>query len=195
MPQIALVSFDAIQSFLEVEDSEEGLITLLSCSASMEIENFTHRVLCNRVIEEFHDGYNQNSIILKEYPVTLFSSLQIWHRQPVSQFISMTTDSFHYELNSTGQTEVQLMAHFSFPRGERNIKATYTAGYSPETIPEDLQMAVLETVSWLYKRHKSRQVGVDALIDERNTSFRYVYDKSLPKHVIQLLQPYRRKGW
>ena len=195
MPQITLVPFEQLQTFMELEDSEEGIINMLSFSATTEIENHTHRILYEREIGEFHDGYNQNSIELKEYPVTEVNRISIRQFTKLCAFIPLESEAYTCQTQENGFSTIFLQNNYSFPKGQQNIKVLYTAGYNSETLPDDLQMAVCETVSWLYKRMKARQIGVTQLVDERNRASRFTYDKTLPDHVREILEPYRKKEW
>ena len=192
---MTLVTYEDITQFLETDETEEGLLNLLSFNATTELENYTHRILAQREISEFHNGHNQNTLELRQYPVQEITSIKVWRTNPIPDYIPIAKEIYNYDPNPEGPVQIRLLIHFSFPRGDRNIKVTYTAGYTRETLPDDLMMACVETVSWLYKRLKARQIGVSQLVDERNRTGRTLYDRTLPPHVREILEPYRIKGW
>jgi hypothetical protein len=67
----------------------------------------------------------------------------------------------------------------------------YTAGYLEDEIPEDLKAAAAELVEWNFKRLSNRQIGEVNLKYGQRTQL----STSMPEHVRELIEPYKRKNW
>jgi hypothetical protein len=197
MSKLTLIPTDEISELLNTDSTDESVVSLLSFSVTTEIEKYCNRILVNREILEFHSGYTSNSISSKEYPVTEFASLQIKDSSSIDYQI-ISPDLYGITPSpgiSSEPVEVELVNGYLFPRGKNNIKLTYTAGYLPEEVPQDLKMAFCEILSWMLKRLKARQIGVNTLARAKNQSGPLLYDPNIPEHARQILDSYRRKGY
>jgi len=75
-----------------------------------------------------------------------------------------------------------------FPRGHRNIRTDYKAGYA--TLPEDLKLAVKMLVKMIYDRRDQEVFGVD---EYRLASMaRSLLTKEMPNEVREILSRYRK---
>lgn len=197
MSKLTLVSTQEISELLNTDSTDESMVSLLSFSVTTEIEKYCDRILVNREISEFHSGYASNSIGSKEYPVTGFSSLQIKDNSNID-YQNISPELYGVSPKpgeSTEPIEVELINGYLFPRGKNNIRLTYTAGYLPDAIPQDLKIAFCEILSWMLKRLKARQIGVNTLARAKNQTGPLLYDPNIPEHARQILDSYRRKGY
>ena len=78
-----------------------------------------------------------------------------------------------------------------FPKGVQNICVSYTAGYSPSTMPHELKMAVLTGAAALYQRGEEDGFGVSSFTDG---ALRVSYGKWLPDITLEMLEHYKRKS-
>lgn len=82
-----------------------------------------------------------------------------------------------------------------FPKGHKNVFVSYTAGYTESTLPNDLKLAILETVKYGYNKFKSSIQGVERYtigdiemwFSKESQKFAYI-----PMEAKQLLGYYRR---
>jgi len=74
-----------------------------------------------------------------------------------------------------------------FPRGHRNIRTDYTAGWA--TLPEDLKLAVSMLVKFIYKKRGSDIFGVSQYSLD---SIREVLEKEMPSEAKEILSRYRK---
>ena len=74
-----------------------------------------------------------------------------------------------------------------FPKGQKNIRVEYTAGYS--TMPEDLKMAVKILVKNIYQKRDEETFG----LEQYSLGYvRAVLEKQIPSEVRQILWKYRK---
>lgn len=197
MSLISLADFAHCRDVLELDDRDETAVELLIFSCSAEIESYTRRCLTERLIAEFRDGYLNPSLNLRQYPVKEVTELRC---QKGNEEFVVSQELF--SLDNPGVQEcyeqpvrITLNEGYLFPLGRYNIQVTYTAGYSPQTMPADLKMALCEMVGWSLKRIRARQIGMSGLVNSRRSKEWPVTEKTMPDHVKEILEPYRRKGW
>jgi hypothetical protein len=78
-----------------------------------------------------------------------------------------------------------LIANARFPKGTRNVKVTYTAGYT--TVPEDIKQACMEMVALRLDERKRIGVSSQSIAGE-SVSYK---DQDMPMSVQATLQKYR----
>ena len=193
---VNLISWEYCKKLLEIESRERAFVELLIFSASAEIETHTNRKLKQRNIRELHNGYRQNEIILKQYPVKEITSLKVDNNRSYTEETIINTDYYSCFIPSANddmetQSEIILTDGYLFPNSRNNIEVIYTAGYLEEEIPEDLKTATIELVEWKYKRLKNRQIGEVNLKYGQKTRL----ETKLPENVRDLIKPYMRKNW
>jgi len=135
------------------ETSQDTILTRFIGQASKTIERYLDRFIIKREYIEFQDGRNQNRIMLRNYPADKPSELRIDHS---SEFTDADTliETDDYEIDTLGN-EVIFIERI-FPRGTRNIKITYDAGFT--TVPEDIESACLWMVEWYFDIRGSRNL-------------------------------------
>lgn len=74
-----------------------------------------------------------------------------------------------------------------FPRGHRNIRTDYKAGYA--TLPENLKLAVKILVKFIYQKHGDETFGVSQY---SLGSIRAVFEKEMPSEAREILSRYRK---
>ncbi|MDC7225209.1 MAG: hypothetical protein PQJ61_00430 [Spirochaetales bacterium] len=192
---INLISWAHCKKLLSLDTREKAFLELLIFSATAEIENYTNRKLKQREMRELHNGFNQNEVLLKNYPVKEVSSLKVDNERDYTEETIVNKDYYScfipHEKDYEQPSEIILTDGYSFPRGRNNIEVIYTAGYLEEEVPEDLKTATVEMVEWSYKRLKNRQIGEVNLKYGQETQVA----TKMPEHVMKLLEPYRRKHW
>lgn len=171
----------------------DSLITRLINEASGRIETFCDRKLKQRTgIVEIQDGFAQDRILLDQWPATKPSELWI---DSTGLFTDATRllDPSDYGLDVSARGEgigVALLNRSFFPRGIKNIKAVYDAGFV--TIPDELEGACLWTVQFLYSMRNDLSVGLQTKgKNQENTTYR----EDLPKYVTDTLLAYKRAEW
>ena len=81
------------------------------------------------------------------------------------------------------------MERKNWPGGPAAVKITYKAGY--DTCPADLQLAVIDLVTYYHKdEHKARKVMAGASI-QNNTSSSQRDNVAFPDHIKRVLDLYK----
>jgi len=109
---------------------------------------------------EYYDGHDDKTLILQRRPVTAVAGVWVdptgYAGQGTNAFASTTewTAGSDFFIRDTGEDEdnggiLEAISRI-WPFGRKNIKVTYTAGYS--TVPEDLKLALLKTAAIARKK-------------------------------------------
>lgn len=124
-----------------------------------------------------------NIILLKQFPVTTFTSLKVvTDRDKTTGLPSSTTTLNKNEYNvdtdagiitlyeTTFAQSDRLFPSFinpnslqSFPAGVARLLATYVAGYTEKTVPDDLKLLVLQMVARIHRLAKDNHFNVSAI--------------------------------
>lgn len=192
----ALTTLETVKTDLSVPSSNtkyDDLLQRFINLATERIERFTDRMLSQRTdLEEYHSGLAANRVLLGQWPAEKPSEVWI---DSSSQFTdaSKQLDPTEYNViqNSRGEGyELVLLSGCSyrlFPKGTRNIKVVYNAGYSP--IPDDLEGLCIATVDWLYKTRADDSMNVQTKgKNQENVTFL----EDLPLFFQEILNYYRR---
>lgn len=181
----ALTTLAKAKSWLDIptaETAEDTRIELLINAASQLIEKECQRVLIQQSYTEYFDGARTNRILLPQWPAQKPSEVNIDASWVFGADTALA--STDYEIQRNG--ELVLKDRY-FPRGDRNIKVTYIAGYSP--IPPDLEMACLMLTEYYYQIRSDRRNGIKSKSKNgENISF----TESIPEPIRKLLENYIR---
>jgi len=183
----ALITLAAAKAYLGVTtDTQDALITQLITSASAAMANYCNRTLASAPRSDALSGRGKPVIELREWPVTEVSSVIVDGVQvPASPY--MLSPGWR-------MVDDRLLALSSayIPRvGLGNVQVAYTAGYTPGTIPDDLQAACLQEVLRMYKRRDKIGVASEGLAGQ-SVSYR---SDGLTEYTTQVLASYRRVTW
>jgi len=195
MAKLTLISSSDILELLNIDFTDEDMVTLLSFSVTTEIENYCRRVLIARSLREYRDGNRASIIELKEWPVTDFATLEVRRGREFTPIDPQLFSVCPEPGTVLTPCQVELTEGLLFPLGNNNILIRYGAGYAPDQVPDDLKTAFCEILEWMLKRLKARQIGVHALARAKNQTGPLLYDPNIPDHARQILESYRRKRY
>ena len=160
---VYLVSLDDMKEYLGLTDTDadrDNQIGYLLTIVSEFANTYTKRTLREAEHTEWHDGTGSDVLRLDNYPVSAVHSLIIDY---VGFDSTEVVETDEYRLDAS---RGMVVYEFVWPRGTRNIKAVYTAGYTLSDVPYDLRGAVFEFVAQLWQRrsekgwaHETRQGG------------------------------------
>lgn len=181
---MSLTSKDLVISYLQLEDVKpetEAQIERFVNVVDKRIENKTRRnQFESGSITEYHDGEGRKSFYTDEFPVTAVASLyDDIERNYTSGYLIDTDDYVWY---ADGRVELD---GGTFSDGLKNIKITYTAGYS--TIPADLVELATRWVAKIVLYRKN--IGVSS-ISGADGSVTY-FDRFLDAEMIATIEDYR----
>lgn len=170
------------------QDSE---ISSIIPKVSQLIKNLCRRTFVDYTInpktEIFHGGVN--SLSMKEYP--LIDIISFDYTTDYGQTTTALTEFIDYVIDGENESIISTSIDsygnpIVFPRYTNGYILTYTAGYA--TLPEDLKIAVLDTVTYYLKHdtavHSAKAPGTNSVQIE------YITNTKLPAHISRVLDLY-----
>jgi len=183
----ALTTLNQAKTYIKIplsELSQDSLVELFINAASDLLETETNRVLKAKTITEYQDGRRQNIIVTKEYPINSVDELWI---DNYSKFTNPSDQVASADFDVTDEESSILYIQSSFPKGYRNIKIVYNAGYA--TIPADLEHACLWLVFWYAKIRNAEDIGRSSKSKEGET---VSYLQAMPQEVKDCILRHKR---
>lgn len=198
LSSFALTSLETAKEHLDIPVSvttSDDVVKRFINAATFKIESYCDRFFKKRIgIVEYQDGLSQDRILLNQWPAEKPSELWIDAKSEFTD-TDKQLDSDDYQLELSGKGEgigVVLTGGCGrfFPKGTRNIKIVYDAGY--DVIPDELEDACLWTVEFLYNMREDRRVGTS--VKGKNQE-NITYLGALPEIVMLTLENYKRFEW
>lgn len=181
----ALTTLATAKTHLDVTvATHDATIERMIDTASEAIERFCDREFVSRSQTEYQYGSRTDRILLKHFPVTAVAELWIDNS---SDFTDSTNQLAADEFFIDQEVGVGLKPGRLFGRGTRNIKITYTAGFT--TIPKDLENACIQYVELLYDMWSDRRLG-ETTKSKGDESITYV--QGVPTIIVDALMPFKR---
>ena len=139
---------------------------------------------------EFYDGRGELELILKNYPITTLTKVEYYDKITASVTWTLTEDTDFIQYADEGY----LYKGSGWANGHKNIRITYTAGYT--TVPEDIILALLKLCSYeIMAKGKSgiesERIG-DYSISFTGAKANKVSIMYIPEDIQGLLLPYKR---
>lgn len=164
--------------------------------ASSFAEGYCRRKFVTGTYTEYFDGRRGNRIMPKHWPIVggpaAGGTKPELSYDPDSLFPSGSEQPVNDYFVSDMGTSIELARGLVAPKGWRNIRLVYDAGYGTiagDDLPEDLKHAVLEMILWYEVSNSNTRVGTKqkSKRDENVT-----YEQTVPGHVTLLLEKYIR---
>lgn len=190
----ALCTLEQCKIYLDVSQADTSqdarLEQLINASSSM-IENYLDRKLIYQQYVELHDGRLNDRLLLKQWPAEKPSEIRsdtLWSFDD-----SSVMPIENYELDQ--ETTVVLKGYY-FPRGNRNIRVTYYAGYESPVLggggvplPAEINQAAIMLVAWQFQLRADRRLGI-ASKGKSGETISFV--KGLPAEIALMLDLHTR---
>lgn len=193
-----LVSLDCYKQYRGINSPDkDGKFQNLISQTSALIENY-----CNR---KFSDYYNSpyktewfdgksNSVRLSEFPVvsiiSVFTSSNGGITQTVFPVAALNSTGYFVDLEEgmlhTSKSNINFIDTYDTPF--RSLEVVYQAGYGEENIPQDLQLATMDLVTY-YEEQQSKP-SQSFLGGSRENPQPYIAN-SFPPHIRRILDLYR----
>jgi hypothetical protein len=140
-------------------------------------------------VEVFDILYNENFVQLTESPVRTDETITVQERTSTTVAYSTLTENTDYYVDTKTDSIVKVTGNFESGYGA--VKVTYKAGYASTAIPKDLQLAVIDLITYYHKdEHKARQTIAGASIQNQgSTSQRN--NVAFPDHIKRVLDLYK----
>lgn len=195
----ALTDLATAKEHLEIpgaDTTQDSKVERFINTASDFFETYCSRKFITQTHTEYQDGRGSNRIMLRQWPITggpadggtkpelFIDSNSVFDA-------SSAVDVTSYYVDSESEFELVLIGCTTegsrFPRGTRNIKVVYEAGYGTVgagDLPSDLVNACLDYVLWLYDRQNDRRIGrTNKSKGDENVS----YEVSIPQSIMNVL--------
>lgn len=203
---MALVTRSDVKTWLGITgNAEDPFLDLAIAACEASLQSALSRHLESQSWTEYLSGSGRTAMHLPQRPVTAVVSVEILDgaRGPVLETLTAGThfnliDSRAHERNM-GHLEMVSGVLWSYdqcaqawPPGVANIKVVFTAGYTAETLPADLKMALYQMIALT---RSARQTGM-TLSDETLGDYSYSLAtgggvEKLPTSVMATLARYR----
>lgn len=182
----ALVSLATLRGYLDVANSDQdGRLTEMINWMSAEVCNYCNRTFAKTTYTNIYlDGDGSDTLLLPNYPIVSVSDL----RDDVDRDFGEDSiiDAEDY-MPIADEGIIQLEGDLVFSRGKKNIRVSFVAGY--DTIPYDVQHAVLEWAATIWKKITEKRFGVQSVsIGDRRIDYG---NEKMPATVVARLSSYR----
>lgn len=176
-----LASVAALEAYLNLDagNADEALLTRLLVQVGAFIEGKVARAFAAADYTETYDGNGSSYMALRQGPIVSISSLSI-------DDVPMTASSRTAYGYAFKDSAVLLTGGLKFSRGLQNVDVSYRAGY--ETIPADVELAVIEGAALVYKRRGHLDMSSQAMAGSTTS---YLLE-AMPESVAAVINTYRR---
>lgn len=181
----ALIDYTYLKTQLNINsDTKQELYEELINSASLIANQITKRKLKASDKTIILDGNGSNILILKEYPVNSVSELYIDEERvfPITTLINPLEYGIYLEEG------IIKLWNTVFPDKPQTIKVVCNSGFT--IIPNDIKHAVVEIVSFLYRRLNSKTIGQKTV--SSNNGITENWETSIPLNALDILLKYKR---
>jgi len=194
-----LINLDCYKEAKNINSTErDGKIQTLITQCSALIENYCNRqfiaysAVANARVEWF-DGQT-NKVYLKEFPVLSVESVKTSADGGINQDTLTEADStaggYFVDLEEGSVFTQQVINNFitSYNLPYRSLEITYTAGYTEDTIPEDLKLCVIDLVHYY---ESGENIPTKSMLGATLDNPIPYSANSFPPHIRRILDLYR----
>jgi hypothetical protein len=190
MPYEVFVTTSDVSDYLggidDITAAEENLLQQMIDGVQSLFEAYVGYKLARDVYVEIFDGLEFDKLFPKNIPITEIHSIH----ESSDQTWDSTTLMPATEYTIAHNTYIQFFRR-SFVAYPQNIRVSYTGGYTTDTLPPDIKLAIIEQVSYKFSHEYSgRNHGVSAKT-EQDGIMSYMANKLLPG-VVMVLNRYRK---
>lgn len=190
----ALATLADVKLYLRIavaDVSEDAFLDRLIDMSTGQIEKYTRRKLKERVgLTEFYDGTGTSHLILREFPITGLTSVNIDPLQTFGTATEIDVTQFIVRSDKEGRISISPIGSTTsarFPGGVKNVKVVYNAGFA--TIPDELALAAIKLVAVHFA--KARE-GADGVAAESLGGRAVTWIDGLPADIVDMLREFRR---
>lgn len=175
-----LTTVENVRGFLSLTTTaDDPLLETLIKAASAFIERYISRAIDVVSYADIFSGNGRDSRMLRFSNVQRIVAVTI-DDQPIQKAEKITDRGFMLD------DDQAILFNAIFPRGVRNCRIDYTAGWAEA--PADIQLACNELVAYRYRNRE--RIGLISKVMQGET-ITYA-QKDMPDHVRMLLNPFRR---
>jgi hypothetical protein len=173
-----LVSLDAARAWAGLAPAADPLLTLAVDGAEALVESAVGRPLDAWSGTERVDGSGTHTLYLSRAPVASIESIAYATAAegvPLSQITSWAALAASHSPPAPEDVETDLAGGLTrldgaaWPRGHRNVIVEYAAGYTPETLPADLRLLIVQLTAACFRGRGSEGLRAESLGDLSRT--------------------------
>lgn len=151
-----LTTLTQVKALVETQETQwDGLIEELVGAVSARAATYCNRDFEQKDRVEYHDGGGQY-LYLKGLPVVTIASIHGSDAWEWDNGALIPAD--HYQVFASGMVGYRFGI---WPYGPRALRVVYTGGYAPDTVPDDLEMAVRTQAAYDFRRRKD--IGLESV--------------------------------
>lgn len=170
-----LASLSQLKKFLNITDTDQDPIMYDSLvRAHKEVETYCDRLFELAQRTEYYRVNNNSTLNLREYPVVESGvySLVMYDDLSLSWAASTLIAAADYQIDHAFGQVTLLNGNFQTSVNPRlkNIKVSYGAGYTADTVPADLLLAILDIAAAGYKKTNTYLNAVSQSTESENDS-------------------------
>lgn len=198
---VNLVSLAQIKAWLGIDTlvtTYDSRLNIMIAGFSKKVVEFTGDDFQKTIVGppgEIMDGTRSDFLVPRGLPIISVEHIEL--HVDVTGLGGLDLDPDEYQAQPGG---IQLK-RLNSPQGRSNVLIQYTYGY--ETVPEDVQMAMLLAVEAGYLRQTGKRIGISSrsktvgpgVSESENYLRAWDEDSGLPKEAIALLQSYKTFEW
>jgi len=181
----ALITWAFAQEMLDLDSVEQSRYEHLINIASATANRVGRRIFAATDYTEYLDGNDSPRLLLPEYPVNSITELNIdvfW------EFGSDTIESDYLLYEDRGEI---YRKYAEFPACAQCVKVVFNAGYA--TVPDELQMAVLEVVAFNASRLANRGGIIGTKSFEADGAISTSYELTVPVNAQRVFEYYGQR--
>lgn len=194
----AWVTMEEAKDYCNVTDNslDRRMEKLVNSVTDMAQDLMQRKILTRAYTDEVYDGLGGLVLFLDNWPVTTLTKVEV-----LTGYTNLadTWEEWH-PANATATVEGRHKNSIWFravalPKGKRNVRVTYTAGYSKDgvgvqRVPQDLKTAVLETIMDWFKK-PDQQIARIQSVSFSGQTVTYL-NETFPKTAIAVFDRYTR---
>ena len=154
---MSLVETDKYEQYCQFTAGDAPIDFYTQINAvEQRVKEFLNRDLeSTTYTEELYDGNGKNKLVLRQFPITVVTSIKRYDGivSSAESWYTLVALTDYDRLIIPKESYSIILDNGSFAMGIQNYKITYTAGYS--TMPEDIQLACKELVKAIYNNSPS----------------------------------------
>ena len=167
----ALCSLAFVKSLLNKSDTTDDAFTEgLINKVSVFVETFCRRTFSLTTHTELHNGDSSAELLVDNWPISSITSIHNSSSIPAAFDSGSLESATYYTEDPRTAGRIKFLSSVLYI-GIANVQIVYAAGYdrgmvvgaADDTLPQDLQMAVAQHVTKMYKDYKMQKKGVSAM--------------------------------
>lgn len=193
-----IVTLANYKHFLKIDISVstyDDMLTLRKAEVEATVLERLKRDLFTQEYVEYLDGNGTNHLMPEQFPITAISKLEVYDGLDGNNdevWTEWTVGSYYQRLLIVKDVEV-FMDGALFPKGTQNIRLTYTAGYTADTMPKEIQKICLELMKlyWDSSDYGENRLGIQSNSrSSQGGTENITYDTNLEEKILKRLDSY-----